>query len=102
MRRALVLLVAVATLMTSSVTLAAAATGSRNIGINVVLRKDITKAILADLARFGTVNDTFPQIDALTMKVRESNLPSVRALSYVAAANPDAKRVGKPVPTSPF
>ena len=102
MRRALVLLVAVATLMSSSVSLAAAATGSRNIGINVVLRKDITNAILADLARFGTVNDTYPQIDAVTMKVRESNLAAVRQLPYVAAANPDAKRVGKPVPTSPF
>jgi subtilisin family serine protease len=102
MRRAFVVLVALATLMASSVTLAAAATGSRQIGINVVLRQDISAAILADLARFGTVNDTYPDIDALTMKVRESNVPAIRALRYVAAANPDAKRVGKPVPSSPF
>ena len=86
MRRALVLLIAVATLMASSVSLAAAATGSRNIGINVGLKRDITKAILADLARFGTVNETYPQIDALTMKVRESNLSAIRGRSYVAAA----------------
>lgn len=100
MRRAFVVLLAVAMLMVSSVTLAAAAGGNRNIGINVVLRQDITDAILADLARFGTVNDTYPQIDALTMKVRESNLAAVKALPYVAAANPDAMRVGKPVPVT--
>lgn len=102
MRRAFVVLLAVAMLMVSSVTLAAAAGGNRNIGINVVLRQDITDAILADLARFGTVNDTYPDIDALTMKVRESNLATVKALPYVAAANADAMRVGKPVPMSPY
>ena len=102
MRRALVLLLAVATLMVSSVSMAAAASGNNNIGINVVLRQDITPAILADLTRFGTVNETYPKIDALTMKIRESNLAAVRGLRYVAAANPDAKRVGKPVPSAPF
>jgi subtilisin family serine protease len=102
MRRLFVVLVAVVTLMASTVTLAAGASAGRNIGINVVLRQDITAGILADLGRLGTVNDTYPEIDALTMKVREANLPAVRALPYVAAANPDAKRIGKPVPSSPF
>ena len=96
------MLLAVSLLMVSSISLAAAAQGSRNIGINVVLRQDISAAILADLGRYGTVNETYPQIDALTMKVRESNLSAIKALPYVAAANPDAKRVGKPVPSSPF
>jgi subtilisin family serine protease len=102
MRRAFVVLLAVSLLMVSSISLAAAAQGSRNIGINVVLRQDISAAILADLGRYGTVNETYPQIDALTMKVRESNLSAIKALPYVVAANPDAKRVGKPVPSSPF
>jgi subtilisin family serine protease len=102
MRRVFVVLVAVVMLLASTVSLAAAASAGPNIGINVVLRQDITAAIVADLGRFGTVNDTYPEIDALTMKVRESNLAAVRALPYVAAANPDAKRVGKPVPSSPF
>jgi subtilisin family serine protease len=102
MRRAFVVLLAVSLLMVSSISLAAAAQGNRNIGINVVLRQDISAAILADLGRYGTVNETYPQIDALTMKVRESALGTIQALPYVAAANPDAKRVGKPVPSSPF
>jgi subtilisin family serine protease len=102
MRRAFVVLLAVAMLMASSVSLAVAAKGSRNIGINVVLRGDITDATLADLGRFGTVNDTIPEIDVVTMKIVESNLKAVQALPYVAAANEDAPRVGKPVPSSPF
>jgi subtilisin family serine protease len=102
MRRAFVVLLAVSLLMVSSISLAAAAQGNRNIGINVVLRQDISAAILADLGRYGTVNETYPQIDALTMKVREAALGTIQALPYVAAANPDAKRVGKPVPSSPF
>jgi subtilisin family serine protease len=101
MRRAFVVLLATL-LMVSSISTAAAATGNRSIGINVLLNRDISAAILADLGRYGTVNDTLPDIDALTMRVRESALPTIKALPYVAAANPDAKRVGKPVPTSPF
>ncbi len=102
MRRAFVVLLATILLLASSVSMAAAATGSRSIAINVLLNRDISAAILADLGRYGTVNDTLPDIDALTMRVRESALAAIKALPYVAAANPDAKRVGKPVPTSPF
>lgn len=102
MRRLFVVLLAISVLTMSSASLAGAASGNRSIGINVLLRSDITAAILTDLARYGTVNDTYPDIDALTMRVRESNLAAIRARPYVAAANPDAKRVGKPVPSSPF
>ncbi|HEU5324278.1 MAG TPA: S8 family serine peptidase, partial [Candidatus Limnocylindria bacterium] len=76
--------------------------GQRQIGINVVLNQDISDAVVRDISRFGRVNDTFPQIDALTMKVREADLAAVQALPYVAAAAPDAKRIGKPVPTAPM
>lgn len=101
MRRAFIALIGAALLMASSVSLAIAGS-QRNIGINVVLNQDPTASVLADLGRYGRVLDVYDEIDALTMKVRESDLAAVRALPYVAAANPDAKRIGKPVPSSPF
>ena len=102
MRRTFTILLAVTLLLVSSVSMAAAANGQRQIGINVVLNQDISDAVVRDISRFGRVNDTFPQIDALTMKVREADLAAVQALPYVAAAAPDAKRIGKPVPTAPM
>jgi len=70
---------------------------TRQIGINVVLNTDNTTAILTDLARHGSVLNTTPEIDALTMRIVESELTAVRALPYVAAAAPDAQRNGGPV-----
>jgi subtilisin family serine protease len=72
---------------------------NRRVGINVALNRDITSAILADLSRHGSVLDTIPAIDALTMRAAESQLAAIRAKSYVAAANPDAERKGAPVDT---
>lgn len=77
------------------------ATQNRTIGINVVLRTDITPAIVKDISRFGRVLDTIPEIDALSMRAREMDLPAIAALPYVAAANPDAERKGAPVDTVP-
>ena len=71
----------------------------RMIGVNVVLKQDVTSRVLADIARYGNVRDVIYEIDALTMQIREVDLPKVRALPYVAAANPDAKRDGAPVDT---
>jgi len=70
---------------------------NRQIGINVVLNTNITNAILTDLARHGSVLNTTPDIDALTMRIVESELTAVRALPYVVAAAPDAQRNGAPV-----
>jgi len=94
MRRSLVLVcsaLAVAVLSTVG------SAQTRQIGINVVLNRDISNAILTDLAQHGTVLDTTPEIDALTMRVAESELTAIRALPYVAAAAPDAQRTGAPV-----
>lgn len=71
----------------------------RTIGINVVLNQDITSTVLADLGAHGRVLDTFPAIDALTMRVAERELEAIRAKPYVASANPDAERKGSPVDT---
>jgi subtilisin family serine protease len=72
---------------------------NRQIGINVLLKSDISSQILADLSTHGTVLQTLPEIDALSMRVADGELAAIRALSYVAAANPDAQRNGGPVDT---
>ena len=69
------------------------------IGINVVLKQDITEAVLADISRFGKVRDTIYEIDALTLQAREADLSQIQTLPYVATANPDAERSGAPVDT---
>ena len=70
---------------------------NRQIGINVLLKSDISSQIVADLSTHGTVLQTIPTIDALSMRVAEGELAAIRALPYVAAANPDAERTGAPV-----
>jgi subtilisin family serine protease len=69
------------------------------IGVNVVLKTDITNAILAELSRFGRVRDMVPALDAVTMQARASELASIQAMPFVASASPDAERTGAPVDT---
>jgi len=71
------------------------------IGINVILNTDVSKDILADLGKYGTVRDVIPAIHAVTMKVQADMLDAILSLPYVAAANPDAARSGAPVDTVP-
>jgi subtilisin family serine protease len=73
--------------------------GEAAIGINVLFKSAITQANLDDLAQYGTVLDTTPEIKLVTMKSTASQLPAIRGRSYVAAANPDAERKGSPVDT---
>jgi subtilisin family serine protease len=80
-------------------TVPAAAGGNPVMGVNVVLKTDITNTILADLGKLGKVRDVVYEIDALTMQIKVSNLAAIQALPYVAAANPDAERTGAPVDT---
>src|SRR4030043_1280908 len=89
----------IAALLISNVSYAFAGSGNNQIGINVLLKTDVTNTILADLAKYGKINDVVYEIKALTMKITENNLAIIRALPYVAAANPDAKRNGAPVDT---
>lgn len=76
-----------------------AASPKTMIGINVVLNTDITNAILADLGTHGKVLDVIYQIKAVTLQARAGELETIRALSYVDAANPDAEVKGAPVDT---
>jgi subtilisin family serine protease len=79
--------------------LAAPASAARMIGVNVVLTGDVTNAVLADLSRYGRVVEVMPAIDAVSVLASEDRLAAIRALPYVAAANPDAVRQGAPVDT---
>lgn len=69
------------------------------IGINVVTNTPLTQMILAELATFGTVHGVIPEINAVLLTGRSSDLPAIQRLPYVAAANPDAERKGSPVDT---
>lgn len=91
------LLAAVAALLL--VGTASSARAEASIGINVLLKSQITQQNLSDLGRFGTVLDTAPSIKLITLKSTASQLPAIRSLSYVAAASPDAVRNGSPVDT---
>ncbi len=85
------------TLLLSTVSVASA--GSRTIGINILLNTDITDTILAQLGVHGKVRDVVYEIDFITMQIKEDKLADIKALPFVAAANPDAARNGAPVDT---
>lgn len=85
-------------LLNSRAHAAAKAQGSM-IGINVLLKTAITDAILADLGTHGRVRDVMYEIKVVTVQAPSSELNAIRALPYVAAANPDAERNGSPVDT---
>jgi len=74
---------------------AASATGS--IGINVLLKSDVSSGFLAELAKHGTVLTVLDEIDALTMRVKAAKVSTIKALPFVAAVSTDAVRNGAPV-----
>lgn len=100
MRRALTGLVSVAALSVAAVPAAHAA--GPQIGVNVVLSTDLTPRIERELRAFGSINETYPEIDALTMRIAAADLAGLQALPYVDAANQDVQYVGKPVAPAPF
>ena len=86
-------------LLLSSVAPVSAVSDNQSIGINVLLNTGITDEILSTLGGFGKVLDQIPAINALTMRAKADELEAIRALSFVAAANPDAVRQGAPIDT---
>ena len=99
MRKIFLYTIIITALLISNVSYAFAAKGYNQIGINVLLKTDVTNTILTDLAKYGKINDVVYEIKALTMKIAEKDLATIQALPYVAAANPDAVRNGAPVDT---
>ena len=71
------------------------------VGVNIVLNTDVSGAILADLGKYGMIRDVVYEIRAITLRAHAGELDQIRALPYVAAANPDAERKGSPVDTVP-
>jgi subtilisin family serine protease len=61
------------------------------IGINVLLNQPPSNNILQDLGAHGQVLDVIPQINAVTLRARSSELSTIQSLAYVAGANPDAQ-----------
>jgi subtilisin family serine protease len=78
---------------------ASVARAEASLGINILLKNSITQQNLTDLGKYGRVLDTVPAIKLVTLKTTASKLPAIRALSFVAAANPDAERKGSPIDT---
>ena len=104
MKRALFALLLVAILVGASAMAVSAgrgdtASGNKVLGINVLLNTEATDDILGDLGSHGKVVDVIPQIRAVILRAKAGELEAIRALSYVAAANPDAERKGGPVDT---
>jgi len=76
-----------------------AASSKATIGVNVILNTEVTDAILADLGTHGLIRDVVHEIRGVTLAAKTSELGRIRALPYVAAANPDSERTGAPIDT---
>jgi subtilisin family serine protease len=99
LKRLVITLLVIAMVLFSSIP-AVAASPKQMIGINVVLKTNITKAILTDLGKHGTIRDVVYEIKAITLQARSSELNVIKALPYVAVANSDAVRKGGPISTA--
>src|SRR5262245_40457673 len=65
---------------------------ARTIGVNVLLNRAPDDSTLADLGTHGEVLDVMPEIFAVTMRAKASELQVIQALPYVVAANADRQR----------
>lgn len=70
---------------------------TKNVGINVLLTEPLTDSLRKQLAKFGTITSELTDINALTLRMDLSQLAALKALPFVAAANPDAERKGIPI-----
>lgn len=99
MKRSTLIIILVFILSAALALPAAAASPKTMIGVNVLLNTEINDTILTSLGAYGKVRDVLYEIDALTMQIRAGDLEKIRALPFVAAANPDAERYGAPIDT---
>lgn len=73
------------------------ASANGTIGINVVLKAPATAANRNELAKYGTLLDEIPKLNAIRVRAKASKLPSIQALPFVKAATPDAERNAIPI-----
>jgi hypothetical protein len=66
-------------------------------GINIVLNRPVTDAIIKELNTYGTVRDVLSQIKGLTLVTSGDKLAVIKNLPYVRSANFDAERMGAPL-----
>jgi len=80
---------------------ALAKSSKRTIGINILFKAEITDAALQQLAQFGTVTGTIPEINAVFLKGSASVIKRIQNLDFVEAAGPDQERMAPPFDTVP-
>jgi subtilisin family serine protease len=98
MKRFWLKIMLVLAMLTVSTGISAAST-SASVGVNVLLNTDATPSVLKSLGKFGTVLSVITEIDALTMKVKISDIPALEALPFVEAVGFDAERTVSPIDT---
>src|SRR5262245_27092647 len=87
------------------IVLSAAAAHGQTIGVNVLLNRAPSDSVLTVIRQHGTVLDVIPELNALTLRARASELPAIRSLPCVAGANPDvafSPAGGDPLPARDF
>lgn len=99
MKRTLFSALIILSLLLMSLSTVSAASTTGKIGINVVMKAEITRADLSVLAKYGTIRDVVYEIKAVTMQITKANLPKIQNLPFVAYAAPDQTRNGAPVDT---
>ena len=100
MKRMTRLLIVLILLLGVLPTLAAAPSPSSNkVGINVLLKGQVTDRILNDLSAYGKVRDVLNQINAVMLYGPASNLTAIRAHPEVLAAELDAEVSMPPLDT---
>jgi subtilisin family serine protease len=70
---------------------AASARADQPIGINVLLNMPPSGAVLDSLRNYGQVLDVIPEINAVTMRAKASQIPAIRALAHVITADADVQ-----------
>ena len=70
---------------------------TKNVGINVLLTEPLNDAIRLELSKFGRITSEILEIKAVTLRMDLSQLEALKALPFVATANPDAERKGIPI-----
>ncbi|MEP7176364.1 MAG: Subtilisin DY, partial [Gemmatimonadales bacterium] len=73
------------------------ASTSGSIGVSVILKAPATAANRTELARYGTLLDEIPELKAIRVRTKASQLAAIQALPFVAAASPDAVRDARPI-----
>ena len=98
MKRFWLKIMLVLAMLTVSTGISAAST-SASVGVNVLLNTDATPSVLKSLGKYGSVLSVISEIDALTMKVKISDIPALEALPFVESVGYDAKRTIAPIDT---